>query len=122
MAHYPPYGSKYNPIEHRLFSHITRACQGMVFHSVAIAKQFMEQAKTCTGLKVTRGYFDRRLCHGKKCAVNLLENMRIIFDDYLPRWNYRAIPQWKLISGSYFLPDPEFFSRNLQLVDKVLRV
>jgi hypothetical protein len=28
VAHYPPYCSKYNPIEHRLFPHLTRACQG----------------------------------------------------------------------------------------------
>ena len=28
LAHYPPYTSKYNPIEHRLFPHITRACPG----------------------------------------------------------------------------------------------
>ena len=50
VAHYPPYCSKHNPIEHRLFPHITRACQGVVFHSVAIAKQFMEKAKTSKGL------------------------------------------------------------------------
>ncbi len=29
IAHYPPYCSKYNPIEHRLFPHVTRACQGV---------------------------------------------------------------------------------------------
>ena len=29
VAHYPPYTSKYNPIEHRLFPHVTRACQGI---------------------------------------------------------------------------------------------
>ncbi|MGI9280929.1 MAG: ISAzo13-like element transposase-related protein [Endozoicomonas sp.] len=28
IAHYPPYCSKYNPIEHRLFPHVTRACKG----------------------------------------------------------------------------------------------
>ena len=27
IAHYPPYTSKYNPIEHRLFPHVTRACR-----------------------------------------------------------------------------------------------
>ncbi|MDP2179863.1 hypothetical protein [Methylicorpusculum sp.] len=37
IAHYPPYCSKHNPIEHRLFPHITRACQGIVFHTVDIA-------------------------------------------------------------------------------------
>ena len=31
MARYPSYCSKYNPIEHRLFPHVTRACQGMLF-------------------------------------------------------------------------------------------
>jgi hypothetical protein len=49
IAHYPPYCSKHNPIEHRLFPHITRACRGVVFHSAAITKQFMEKAKTTTG-------------------------------------------------------------------------
>jgi len=93
VAHYPPYCSKYNPIEHRLFSHITRACQGVVFHSVAIAKQFMEKTKTCKGLKVTVDILTGVYVTEKKCAENFLENMRIIFDDCLPRWNYRAVPQ-----------------------------
>ncbi len=31
IAHYPPYTSKYNPIEHRLFPHVTRACLGRFF-------------------------------------------------------------------------------------------
>jgi hypothetical protein len=93
VAHYPPYCSKHNPIEHRLFPHITRACQGVVFHSVAIAKHFMEQAKTSQGLKVTVAVLTGVYATGKKCAANFLETMRIIFDDFLPRWNYRAIPQ-----------------------------
>jgi hypothetical protein len=29
---------------------------------------------------------------GKKVAADFLKNMRIVFDDDLPRWNYRAIP------------------------------
>jgi len=93
VAHYPPYCSKHNPIEHRLFPHITRACQGVVFHSVLIAKQFMEKAKTRTGLKVTVDILTGVYATGKKCAVDFLETMRIVFDDNLPRWNYRAIPQ-----------------------------
>jgi hypothetical protein len=40
-------------IEHRLFPQVTRTCQGVVFHSVAIAKHFMEKAKTSEELKVT---------------------------------------------------------------------
>jgi hypothetical protein len=34
VAHYPPYCSKYNPIEHRLFPHLTRACRGVIFRTL----------------------------------------------------------------------------------------
>ena len=93
VAHYPPYCSKHNPIEHRLFPHVTRACQGVVFHSVAIAQHFMEKAKTSTGLTVTVEVLTGVYVTGKKCAAHFLETMSILFDDFLPRWNYRAIPQ-----------------------------
>jgi hypothetical protein len=92
IAHYPPYCSKHNPIEHRLFPHITRACQGVVFHTVDIAKRFMERAKTTTGLKVTVEVLTGVYATGKKCTADFLENMTIRFDDFLPCWNYRAIP------------------------------
>ena len=51
VAHYPPYCSKYNPIEHRLFPHLTRACQGVIFESVELVKELMEKARTSTGLR-----------------------------------------------------------------------
>ncbi len=93
IAHDPPSCSKYNPIEHRFFPQVTRACQGVVFHSVDIAKQFMEKAKTTKGLTVNVAILTGVDMTGKKCAANFLETMRICFDDFLPRWNYRAIPQ-----------------------------
>ena len=43
VTHYPPYCSKYNPIEHRLFPHLTRACQGVIFESVGLVKELMGQ-------------------------------------------------------------------------------
>lgn len=63
-------------IPHGLYD-ITRACQGVVFHSLAIAKHFMEKAKTTTGLKVTVDILTGVYATGKKCAVNFLETMRI---------------------------------------------
>ena len=51
IAHFPPYCSKFNPIEHRLFPHVTRACQGVVFSSVALVKQLMEKTHTTKGLR-----------------------------------------------------------------------
>jgi hypothetical protein len=49
IAHYPPYTSKYNPIEHRLFPHLTRACQGVIFTSVNVVQELMAKATTKTG-------------------------------------------------------------------------
>jgi hypothetical protein len=92
VAHYPPYCSKYNPIEHRLFPHVTRACQGVVFHTVQVVKGLMEKTKTSTGLQVTVDILDKVYEIGRKCAKGFKENMKIVFDDFLPKWNYRAIP------------------------------
>jgi hypothetical protein len=92
VAHYPPYCSKYNPIEHRLFPHVTRACQGVVFHTVQVVKGLIEKTKTSTGLRVTVDIIDKAYDIGRKCAKGFRENMKIVFDDFLPKWNYRAIP------------------------------
>jgi hypothetical protein len=92
IAHYPPYCSKYNPIEHRLFPHVTRACQGVVFTSVELVKELMEKTHTETGLKVFVQIIDKVYHTGRKVAVDFKEKMRIVFDGFLPRWNYRAIP------------------------------
>ena len=92
VAHYPPYCSKYNPIEHRLFPHVTRACQGVVFHTVEVVKRLIEKTKTSTGLQVTVDIIDKTYEIGRKCAKGFKKNMKIVFDSFLPKWNYRAIP------------------------------
>jgi hypothetical protein len=93
VAHYPPYCSKHNPIEHRVFPHVTRACQGVIFHTLDIAQQFIARAKTTTGLRVTVGLLKKVYATGRKYADNFKQNMTILFDDHLPKWNYRAIPE-----------------------------
>lgn len=93
IAHYPPYTSKYNPIEHRLFPHITRACKGVVFKSIKLVNHLMGLAKTTTGLEVFSSILDKTFETRRKVADDFKENMRIQFDDFLPQWNYRAIPE-----------------------------
>ena len=92
VAHYPPYASKYNPIDHRLFPHLTRACQGVIFESMELVKGLMEQAKTSTGLRVTVEILDKVYRTGRKYTKEFKDNMRIVFDEILPRWNYRVVP------------------------------
>jgi hypothetical protein len=93
VAHYPPYCSKHNPIEHRVFPHLTRACQGVIFHTVEIAKQFIERAKTSTGLSVTVDILEKTYATGRQCAEDFKKTMKILFDAHLPKWNYRALPE-----------------------------
>jgi hypothetical protein len=93
IAHYPPYSSKYNPIEHRLFPHLTRACSGVIFDSHETVKNLMAKAKTRSGLTVFSGIIDQVYQTGKKVAKDFKENMNIIFDEYLPQWNYVAQPK-----------------------------
>jgi hypothetical protein len=93
IAHYPPYCSKYNPIEHRLFPHVTRACQGVVFKSVELVKRLMEKTHTKKGLDVFVKIVRKTYQTGRKVAKDFKENMRIVFDQYLPQWNYRAVSE-----------------------------
>jgi hypothetical protein len=92
VAHYPPYTSKYNPIEHRLFPHVTRACQGIIFRTVEQVQHYMAKAKTRTGLSVAVNILDKIYDKGRKVVEGFKKTMRIVFDNLLPRFNYRAIP------------------------------
>lgn len=93
IAHYPPYTSKYNPIEHRLFCHVTKACKGVVFSSVEVVKNLVDKTTTSKGLKVFSTIKDKIYATARKASESFREKMPIIFDDYLDKWNYRAIPQ-----------------------------
>ena len=93
IAHYPPYTSKYNPIEHRLFPHLTRVCQGVIFESIEMVKDLMAKAKTKTGLKVFTSVLNQVYETGRQVSQEFKQTMEIVFDDYLPQWNYTAKPQ-----------------------------
>jgi Rhodopirellula transposase DDE domain len=93
IAHYPPYTSKYNPIEHRLFPHLTRACQGVIFTSVNVVQELMAKATTQTGLEVSVNILHKEDATGRTVAADFKEQMGVIFDAELPQWNYRLSPR-----------------------------
>jgi hypothetical protein len=93
VAHYPPYCSKHNLIEHRVFPHVTRACQGVVFRSVQVVMELMGRAHTKTGLRVTVDVIPTVYPAKEKAPADFKKTTRIVFDTLLPRWNYRAMPQ-----------------------------
>jgi hypothetical protein len=97
IAHYPPYTSKYNPIEHRLFPHVSRVCQGVIFESVQTVQELMATATTRAGLNVFTTILDKTYQTGRKVAQDFKSNMKIIFDEFLPQWNYTAKPESQVI-------------------------
>ena len=93
VAHYPAYCSKFNPIERRLFCHVTRACQGVLFDALATVRSLMEKTSTQTGLSVTVRVIEKIYATGRKATEAFKQNMPVLFDDLLPKWNYRIVPQ-----------------------------
>ena len=93
IAHYPSYCSKYNPIEHRAFPHITSACKGVALETVETARHYMEKAETTTGLTVVVNIIDKCFKAGRKYAIDFKEKMTVRFDNFLPKWNYTFVPE-----------------------------
>lgn len=96
IAHYPPYTSKYNPIEHRLFPHVTKACQGIVFKSVEIVKDLINSTSTKTGLSVVVNVIKKIYKTGRSVTEEfkktIMQNTQIKFHKTLPKLNYSVLP------------------------------
>jgi len=71
---------------------VTRACKGIIFKNLEIVKDVIGKAKTKKGLKVFASIHDKLYETGKKVQQEFKETMKIIFDNYLSKWNYRAVP------------------------------
>lgn len=94
VAHYPPYTSKWHPIEHRLFPHVTRALSGVILKSIALVKELIGKTCTSTGLKVKAYILDKEYQKGVKCSPEWKKEgaKRIERDALLPDWNYMIRP------------------------------
>jgi hypothetical protein len=89
VAHYPPYCSKWNPIEHRAFSYISKKWQGVVFRNHKIIKKLAEETITKTGFSV-KAYINEKMYQtGKKASEEFMNKMPVIFNKVLPKWNYK---------------------------------
>jgi hypothetical protein len=72
---------------------VTRACEGVIFTSIELVKSLIEKTSTKTGLRVIVNLIDKVYDKGRQVMDGFKENLPIIFDEYLPKWNYRAIPK-----------------------------
>ena len=92
ISHYPPYCSKWNPIEHRLFSHVHKAMEGVIFSDYQTIQKLIEQTSTKTGLTVTVRLNLKEYKTGIKTPKLLIDNQRIRYHTIIPELNYRIYP------------------------------
>ena len=92
VCHYPPYCSKWNPIEHRLFSQVHKAMEGIIFSDYQTVQKAIEQTTTKTGLKVIVRLNLKHYQTGIKVEKNDLDQKRIRPHPTIPELNYRIFP------------------------------
>jgi hypothetical protein len=94
IAHYPPYCSKYNPIEHRLFPHVTRAMQGVVLKTMNVVRDCIARTSTATGLRVLVETTHKIYEKGRQTSARFLDRMPMIYGTTLPTLNYQVKPMF----------------------------
>lgn len=94
VAHYPPGCSKYNPIEHRMFCHVTRSLQSVVLRTIGVARELINRTTTSRGLRVVAQLARRTYQKGRQATCEFLAAAPILFDDFLPELNYTAPVEW----------------------------
>jgi len=90
VAHLPPYCSKYNPIDHRLFCHLGRSLRGVICRSIEIVRDALAGTTTSKGLRVVVETARRVYRRGIQATDEFLNDEPIIRDHQLPAFNYTA--------------------------------
>jgi hypothetical protein len=92
VRHFPPGTSKWNKIEHRMFSHITRNWRGrpLVSHEVII--NLIANTTTKTGLKIRAGLDTGNYPTGITVTDEELAALNLKHADFHGEWNYRLLP------------------------------
>jgi hypothetical protein len=92
VAHYPTGASKWNPIEHRLFSEISKNWAGEPLDSYQKILKFIRSTKTQTGLSVSAHLDRRQYPTGTEPTPVQLQSLRLRPHAVLPKWNYTISP------------------------------
>ena len=93
VCHYPTGASKWNPIEHRLFSEISKTWAGCPLRTFAIAAQYIRETKTQTGLIVRAHLIRKKYVTGEKISAEMMATVNITHHPVCPQWNYTIYPR-----------------------------
>ena len=92
VAHYPTGASKWNPIEHRFFSELSKNWAGRPLDSHETILKYARTTKTSTGLRVRANLVKKRYEKGIKITDVQIRELAITKDNVLPKWNYTIAP------------------------------
>lgn len=92
VRHFPPGASKWNPIEHRLFSEISKNWAGRPLDSFETVKNYIGTTATKTGLSVNAYIDSKEYATGIKITKEQMQQINIQDKADLPKWNYTITP------------------------------
>lgn len=93
VCHYPPGTSKWNPIEHRLFSEISKTWAGCPLRSFDLMLGYIADTQTQTGLTVQAHLVTTPYLTGVKVSDEVMETLNIQAHEVCPQWNYTIRPR-----------------------------
>lgn len=93
VAHYPTGASKWNPIEHRLFSQISATWAATPLTSYELVLAAIRSTTTQTGLKVQAELFDTIYQKGLSVSDDDFKSLLIEPHECCPNWNYTIRPR-----------------------------
>ena len=92
IRHFPPGTSKWNKIEHRLFSYISRNWRGKPLIDRETVVNLIGNTVTGTGLKVSAVLDKNTYKAGIKVSNEEMKTINITGDNFHPEWNYCVRP------------------------------
>jgi hypothetical protein len=92
VCHYPPGSSKWNPIEHRMFSFISTNWAAQPLHDYETVLKFIRTTKTTSGLKIRALLTTKTYQKGKKVTDQQMQQITLNRHTLRPNWNYSICP------------------------------
>lgn len=92
VAHYPPGTSKWNKIEHRMFSFISMNWKGKPLENFEAVVKLISATTTKAGLKIKARLDSKKYMKGVKITDEEFDDINLKFNKKFPQWNYTIHP------------------------------
>jgi Rhodopirellula transposase DDE domain len=107
VCHYPTGCSKWNPIEHRLFSQISLNWAGKPLRSLDTMLKYIRGTSTQCGLTVRAACLDGTFEKGQKVSDDQIQQLNIEQQRVCSQWNYSIRPRLAVLSEATHISPEE---------------